>query len=332
MMGALSLAYPFSRVTATKVSEAQAKPNNGFPSFLPKQVHTIKDPFARNLAMRIHRLPVSVKFSENPIMSSCVKPLMIQNKANPVVLLHGFDSSCLEWRYTFPLLEEAGFETWAFDILGWGFSDLAEKLTSCDVVSKREHFYEVLNKLCEFDDSGVNLSFICSSSFQVEKLVLIDASVYTEGTGNLATLPRLIAYAGAYVLKSVPLRLYANYLTFNDISFSTSLDWTNIGRLHCLFPWWEDATVDFMISGGYNVVSQIRKVKQKTLIIWGENDRIISNKLAVQLHCELSDAIIRQIPDCGHLPHVERPASVVKFIIEFVQRETKLVNQCVSAE
>ncbi|QHO20188.1 uncharacterized protein DS421_11g335710 [Arachis hypogaea] len=40
------------------------------------------------------------------------------------------------------------FLGWAFDILGWGFSDLAEKLTSCDVVSKHEHFYQVLNKLC----------------------------------------------------------------------------------------------------------------------------------------------------------------------------------------
>jgi hypothetical protein len=33
-------------------------------------------------------------------------------------------SSCLEWRYGYPLLEESGFETWAIDILGWGFSDL----------------------------------------------------------------------------------------------------------------------------------------------------------------------------------------------------------------
>lgn len=33
-------------------------------------------------------------------------------------------SSCLEWRYTYPLLEEAGLEAWAVDVLGWGFSDL----------------------------------------------------------------------------------------------------------------------------------------------------------------------------------------------------------------
>lgn len=33
-----------------------------------------------------------------------------------------------------------------------------------------------------------------------------------------------------------------------------------IGRLHCLYPWWEDATVSFMVSGGYNVSTQIEQV------------------------------------------------------------------------
>lgn len=33
-----------------------------------------------------------------------------------------------------------------------------------------------------------------------------------------------------------------------------------IGRLHCLLPWWEDATVNFMITGGYNVLNQIKQV------------------------------------------------------------------------
>jgi len=33
-----------------------------------------------------------------------------------------------------------------------------------------------------------------------------------------------------------------------------------VGRLHCLLPWWNDATVDFMTSGGYNVAPLIGKV------------------------------------------------------------------------
>lgn len=63
---------------------------DGFPSFLPKEVHGIRDPFARKLAARIQRLPVQVTSPERLIMSSCVKPL-IQSRMMPVVLLHGFD-------------------------------------------------------------------------------------------------------------------------------------------------------------------------------------------------------------------------------------------------
>ncbi|XP_022776755.1 uncharacterized protein LOC111318263 [Durio zibethinus] len=296
-----------------------------FPSFLPKQMEQIKDPFARKLANRIERLPVNVSFSENSIMSSCVKPL-VQSKQNPVVLLHGFDSSCLEWRYTFPLLEEAGLETWVVDILGWGFSNL-ERLPSCDVESKRQHFYQLWKSYIKRPmtlvgpslGAAVAVDFAVNHPEAVENLVLIDASVYAEGTGNLAKLPRAAAYAGVSLLKSFPLRLYTIFLAFKGVSFSTSLDWTNIGRLHCLYPWWEDATVNFMISGGYNVSRQIDQVKQKTLIIWGEDDQIVSNKLAVRLHCELPNAIIRQIPNCGHLPHVEKPDSVARLILEFMQ-------------
>ncbi|KAG5051519.1 hypothetical protein AAZX31_02G110700 [Glycine max] len=322
-----------SKLTSFRVASADA---DGFPSFLPRELHTIQDPFARKFALRIQRLPVPVRFSENPIMSSCVKPL-VQTKETPVVLLHGFDSSCLEWRYVLPLLEESGIETWAIDILGWGFSDLG-KLPPCDVVSKRDHFYQFWKSYIRRPiilvgpslGSAVAVDFAVNYPEAVEKLVLIGASVYSEGTGKLATLPRAVAYAGVNLLKSLPLRLYATYLTFTKISFSTSLDWTNVGRLHCFLPWWDDATVDFMTSGGYNVSPLIGKVKQKTLIIWGENDRIISNKFAVRLHCELPDAIIRQIPNCGHLPHLERPDSTIKLIVEFVQRESKTLSQCVA--
>ncbi|CAL8994694.1 unnamed protein product [Prunus brigantina] len=306
----------------------------GFPSFLPKEVEKIKDPFARKLAARIERLPVS--FGENCVMSSCVKPL-VQSNTSPVVLLHGFDSSCLEWRYTYPLLEEAGLETWAVDILGWGFSDL-ERLPSCNVASKRDHFFQLWKSYIKKPmilvgpslGAAVAIDFAVSHPEAVERLVLIDASVYTEGTGDLASMPKMLAYAGVYLLKSLPLRFYVNFLCFSGISLSTSLDWTNVGRLHCLFPWWEDATVDFMMSGGYNVSAQIEQVKQKTLIIWGEDDQIISSKLGVRLHCELPNAVIRQITDCGHLPHVEKPSSVAKMIVELVQQDQYKKVQCLS--
>ncbi|CAN1314089.1 Uncharacterized hydrolase YugF [Linum perenne] len=278
-----------------------------FPSFLPNQIENIKDKSARNLASRIQRLPVTVGDSRDCVMSSCVKPLSsIQSNATPLVLLHGFDSSCLEWRYTFPQLEAAGLEAWAVDVLGWGFSDL-EKLPPCNVQTKREHLYQLWKSHIRRPvilvgpslGAAIAIDFAAHHPEAVEKLVLIDASVYAEGTGDLAKLPRIVAYAG-------------------------------IGRLHCMYSWWEDATVDFMISGGYNVASLIPKVNQKTLIIWGEDDKIISSKLGVRLHCELPNAVIRQIPNCGHIPHVEKPESVAKLIEEFIQEDSPRVAQLAS--
>ncbi|CAI0390762.1 unnamed protein product [Linum tenue] len=231
----------------------------GFPSFLPKEVEGIKDPYARKLASRIQRLPVTVGSSGDCIMSSCVMPLSsTQSRAttSPMVLLHGFDR---------PII-----------LVGPSLG------------------------------AAIAIDFAVQYPEAVEKLVLIDASVYAEGTGGMATLPRTVAYAG-------------------------------IGRLHCTYHWWADATVNFMRSGGYDVARLIPKINQKTLIIWGEDDKIISSKLGVRLHCELPNAIIRQIPNCGHIPHVEKPSSVAKLIKEFVQdqedrsrKEDQLVGTPVS--
>jgi hypothetical protein len=59
---------------------------------------------------------------------------------------------------------------------------------------------------------------------QIAKLVLVNAQAYTEGVGEMATLPKLLAYIGVSVLKSVPVRFYANTLIFTGATYSFLLD------------------------------------------------------------------------------------------------------------
>ncbi|XP_064985376.1 alpha/beta hydrolase domain-containing protein VTE7-like isoform X3 [Musa acuminata AAA Group] len=270
---------------------------NGFPSFLPKEVDKIRDPFARDMAKRIERLPVKISFSTSSIMSSCVKPLQ-ERGTEPVVLLHGFDSSCLEWRYSYPLLEGAGIDTWAVDILGWGFSDL-QMLPPCNVAAKREHLYQLWRK------------------YIARPMVLVGPSLGASVAMDfIANHPEAVS-----VLKSIPLRFYVNSLALNKVSLQSSWDSMNVGRLHCLQPWWEDATVDFMLSGGYDVRNHVKQIKQETLIIWGQDDQIVSSKVALRLHHELPDSTLIQIPGCGHIPHVEKPELVVQYILKFIRHE-----------
>ncbi|KAL7135667.1 hypothetical protein ABFS83_11G113200 [Erythranthe nasuta] len=300
-------------------------PTGSFPSFLPKEVYKIRDPSARTLAQRIQRLPVKVGFSESSIMSSCVTP-KVRRDSNPVVLLHCFDSSCLEWRSAYPLLEDAGLEAWAVDILGWGFSDL-ERRPPCNVASKRYHLYQLWKSHIKKPmilvgpslGAAAAIDFAVNFPEAVDKLILINANVYANGTGVLTKLPTLMAYAMASVLKSIPIRWYAKLLVFNGISLSKMLDYTDVGRLHCLMPWWEDATVNFMQSGGYNVTGQIKKVKQKTLLISSECDNIVDSKFGERLKNELPNASVRKVPECGHMPHIEKPYLIARLIAEFAQ-------------
>nr|GMD00409.1 uncharacterized hydrolase YugF-like isoform X1 [Ipomoea batatas] len=76
--------------------------------------------------------------------------------------------------------------------------------------------------------SAIAIDFSVNYPEAVDRLVLIDASVYAEGTGNLATLPKAAAYAGVYLLKSIPLRLYATSLAFNGLPFNILTDWANV--------------------------------------------------------------------------------------------------------
>ncbi|KAB1211516.1 hypothetical protein CJ030_MR6G013258 [Morella rubra] len=64
-------------------------------------------------------------------------------------------------------------------------------------------------------------------------------------------------------------------------------------------PDWELEPFDFLIDG---------ELKNKLEIHFESRNR---------LQCELQDAIMRQIPDCGHLPHVQKPGSVAKLIVDF---------------
>ncbi|RLN33557.1 uncharacterized protein C2845_PM03G12180 [Panicum miliaceum] len=75
--------------TASSAPDGAGATASGFPSFLPQAVERIRDGAAIRLAKRVER----TGFSRSPILSSCVRPLKQQQDADPIVLLHGFDSN-----------------------------------------------------------------------------------------------------------------------------------------------------------------------------------------------------------------------------------------------
>eukprot|EP00252_Welwitschia_mirabilis_P009977 TRINITY_DN2297_c0_g1_i2.p1 TRINITY_DN2297_c0_g1~~TRINITY_DN2297_c0_g1_i2.p1 ORF type:complete len:343 (-),score=69.94 TRINITY_DN2297_c0_g1_i2:617-1645(-) len=314
--------------SSVKHTHGQGRGKEQCPPFMPPQLNNVKDLAARLFAARVQRLPVQTKLANEPIMSSCIMPKSPYVDSKPLVFLHGFDSSCLEWRYTYPLLEAAGVEAWAIDLLGWGFTE-RRGVSSFSVVAKRDHLYKFWETYIRRPMTlvGASLGGAAAIDFAafypeaVSTLMLIGASVYSEGNKRLDNFPKLVAYAGILLLKSIPLRLYANNIAFQNMSFPRKFDSMKVGRLHCLLPYWEEATLDFMSCGGYTVASLLKEINKKTLLIWGENDKIVTKDSAERLKNDIKGSSLIYLSDCGHLPHVEKPEQVAELILEFLKCE-----------
>ena len=100
-----------------------------FPSFLPASIQQLTEPSSIDLAIQIQQADINTSLVAQPISTSYV----CQGTGGiPIVFLHGFDSSLLEFRRIIPIIA-AQQQVWAIDLLGFGFT---ERLAECPFSSK----------------------------------------------------------------------------------------------------------------------------------------------------------------------------------------------------
>ena len=286
----------------------------------------LTEPAAIAMAMKARVIDVVVPGREAVVKTSCVgDPGPEGARAAPFVLLHGFDSSCLEYRRLFPKLA-AVTETWAVDLLGWGFTDAQDGgIGDYSPEAKRAHLYAFWKAnigrpmvLCGASLGGAAaIDFATNHPEAVEKLVLVDAQGFIEGLGPMGALPRPIAKVGVNVLKTVALRNAANQMAYYDKSTYATEDALRVGRLHTFAPQWCDATLSFMQSGGFKVRNSIAKVPVETLVMWGREDKILEPSYAAKFMEELPNAKLVWVEKCGHVAHLEQPEFMCRTLLEF---------------
>jgi pimeloyl-ACP methyl ester carboxylesterase len=255
-----------------------------------------------------------------------------------IVLLHGFDSSLLEYRRLYSLLATK-FDVFVVDLVGWGFSKLQslpnnhqeKSQAQADLVigpgEKRQHLKLFCETVVQRDKvillgaslgGTVAIDFAIHHPDMVEQLVLVDAQGLIDGIGPLATMPKFLSKLGVDLLRSVPLRRYANQLAYHDKNTYATNDAMLIGRLHTHSPWWSDTTIAFMQSGGYAVSTRLAEVHCPVLVAWGRQDKVLDPANAERFIQELRNAKLVWIEHCGHFPALEQPAALLNAVVDFV--------------
>ena len=245
------------------------------------------------------------------------------------ILLHGFDSSLLEFRRFAPKLTQLG-DVYSVDLAGWGFSDCGFS-ENPDIelgpAQKRAHLKAFVESVVGRPvvllgtslGGTVAIDFTLNHADElVEKLILVDAQGFIDGIGPLASMPRFLSVLGVQILRSVPLRQMANQMAYCDKKRYATDDAMRIGRLHTHLPGWTDANVAFMRSGGYAVSTRLSEVKVPSLVVWGRQDEILSPDYAQQFIDALPDAKLVWVDQCGHVPALEQPQQLLAAVEEFV--------------
>lgn len=308
-----------------------------FPDFLPEAVADLTTAesidFVRQIQRQTINVPLPYAHSLRPIETSFVmaqpsSATAAPTDCAPILAIHGFDSSLLEYRRLFPKLSEQR-ATWAIDLLGFGFTDRPDKLDfTTDAI--RTHLYAFWQQrigqpvvlIGASMGGAVAMDFALTYPEAVQKLVLLDSAGFVgKPIASRFLIPPLGQLATQF-LANKGVRSGIGRKAYADPDRCATEEAYRCGALHLGMPNWSEALISFTRNGGYTITGdRIAQIPQDTLIVWGDCDRILGTKNAARFQATIPNNRLVWIDRCGHVPHLEQPDDTANAIWTFIDRD-----------
>ena len=289
------------------------------PDFLPKLTTSLTESTSIYFAQNIKSQSIFTPLTSQEINTT----FLSKGEGNiPILLLHGFDSSIFEFRRLLPLLATQ-HETWAVDLLGFGFTDRLPNLkVNPEAIATHLYYFwkSLINQPVILVGASMGgaaaIDFTITYPEVVKKLVLIDSA----GMKNNPIISKFIFppidYLATEFLRRPQVRDNISRSAYFDKSFA-SLDANICARLHLEMPGWSQALISFTKSGGYgNCQQKLHLIQQETLILWGENDNILGAGDAGKFERAIANSQLIWISSCGHVPHLEKSQVTANYILD----------------
>lgn len=266
------------------------------------------DPQARALAESVQWWDLAMPGLPDPF------PVAVQGKGPTLVLLHGFDSSFLEFRRLVPLLSDH-FQLVIPDLFGFGFSPRPSHarfgpesiLKHLDALLGLLEQHQPVAVIGASMGGAVAVELARRSPERVRALMLLAPAGLT---GRAMPVPPLLDRLGVWFLSRPGVRKGLCRQAFADPKASVGPAEEQIASLHLQCPGWADALAAFARSGGF-AGSGHPLPEQPLHVIWGANDRILQPRLKAQAMEVLLNPV-ETLDHCGHLPHLDQPTQVAE--------------------
>lgn len=291
-----------------------------FADFLPEIVKQLTESTSISLVQSIEQVAIATPLSNDPITTTFVRG---GSSGIPILLLHGFDSSILEFRRLLPLLAVEN-ESWAVDLLGFGFTDRVAGIPFSPSAIKT-HLYYSWKRLIQEPvilvgasmGGAAAIDFTLTYPEAVKKLVLIDSAGLAAGSVMSKYMFSPLDRLASEFLRHPRIRNSISRAAYKNRSLA-SIDAQLCAALHLEMPFWDQALIAFTKSGGYSSFkNKLDQIKQPTLILWGKEDRILRIGDAYKFKDAIAHSKLIWIQDCGHVPHLEQPQITAQHILDF---------------
>jgi pimeloyl-ACP methyl ester carboxylesterase len=253
-----------------------------------------------------------------------------------VLLIHGMAGSATTWKQVMPALSER-FTVLAPDLLGHGESDKTKGDYSLGAMASTLRDlvvalgYKRATVVGQSYGGGIALQFAYQYPERCERLVLVNAG----GLGSeVNPLLRMLTLPGSEAILLVacapPVRRIVEAI--GRVIFRKTLEnATVIPELWRSYSSLGDTegrraflrTLRAVIDPRGQSVSAIDKLYlaagMPTLIIWGEDDRVIPVEHAHAAHAVIAGSWLEVIEGVGHYPHCEAPDRFVTALTEFIE-------------
>jgi len=274
---------------------------------------SLLDPLGVNLANDVKWIKLNEKWS------SLKFPVVIGGRGQPILLLHGFDSSFLEFRRIYESLKR-NFQVIIPDLLGFGFSPrcATNEYSPSKIISCLIDILDTLNISNNLKIIGASMggSTALKLAFEIpdsiEKIILLSpAGLF----GNPMKIPFPLNQFGALFLGLPQVRksLCRQAFAYPDVCVGEMEE--QIASIHLGCKGWRNSLASFAKSGGFaGTHKYIQNIPIKT--ICGENDRILGEKEIRNIK-KIDKLNFVGLQNCGHLPHIDLPSLSSKIIQDY---------------
>jgi len=256
------------------------------------------------------------------------------NDGPPLVLLHGDATSALDWSWVLPTLA-ATHHVYAPDFPGFGDSAKPNREYSPEFLA--QFLTDFLNALgvgpavLVGNSLGglVALRFALSRLEQVTALALVDSSGLGHSVTPLLSQLTLPWYGEAAItFCKTPLGAKQRSWLRAALLFAYPMQvpavWLAEQERMTQMPGFLEASLS-SLRAQLNVIGQrqvlldsLPQLKIPTLVVWGTRDQVFPKEQAQAAVSRLQQGRLALMPDCGHLPHVERPKLFAAALSEFL--------------